>query len=160
VISLDTNVFVYAVNPDAGLKHETAKRLVSEAARDRAVVALQVLGEFLAVMRRRAIAFDDAVRYVDWARETFRIVTADLRSLEAAVGAIVQHQIPVWDAMLWATLDQAGCRTLLTEDFQDGRTLGGVRFLNPFNPANDETIARLTRPLRAPLRPTRRSSAS
>jgi predicted nucleic acid-binding protein len=148
VISLDTNVFVYAVDPDAGLKHETAKRLVGAAASARTVVALQVLGEFLAVMRRRAIVFDDAIRYAEWARETFPLVTVDDRAFEAGVGAIVQHHFPVWDAMLWATLDQAGCRTLLTEDFQDGRTLGGVTFMNPFNPANDERIARLTRPVR------------
>jgi predicted nucleic acid-binding protein len=47
--------------------------------------------------------------------------------------------------MLWATLDQAGCRTLLTEDFQDGRTLGGVTFLNPFELANSELAVALFR---------------
>ncbi len=38
--------------------------------------------------------------------------------------------------MLWATARRAGCRLLLSEDFQDGRDLGGVLFLNPFDPAN------------------------
>ncbi|MEJ0071427.1 MAG: hypothetical protein WDO24_24820 [Pseudomonadota bacterium] len=29
---------------------------------------------------------------------------------------------------------------LISEDFQDGRTLDGVRFVNPFNPTNDELV--------------------
>jgi predicted nucleic acid-binding protein len=148
VISLDTNILVYAVDPDAGQKHNRARAVVAEAANIRAVIALQVLGEFLAVMRRRAVVFAAATEYVDWARETFGLIALNDRAFVSGVDAMVRHRIPVWDAMLWATLDQAGCRTLLTEDFQDGRTLGGVTFLNPFNPANDQTIARLTRPAR------------
>jgi predicted nucleic acid-binding protein len=88
------------------------------------------------------------LNFVDYVRTFFEVVALNLDAFDSAVRIVIQHQIPVWDAMLWATLDQAGCRTLLTEDFQDGRTLGGVTFLNPFNPANDETIARLTRPVR------------
>lgn len=36
------------------------------------------------------------------------------------------------DAVLWATARRVGCTTLLTEDLQDGRTLDGVTFRNPF----------------------------
>jgi predicted nucleic acid-binding protein len=48
--------------------------------------------------------------------------------------------------MLWATARRAGCRLIVTEDFQDGRELGGVRFVNPFGDA-------LPAPLEAALRP-------
>ncbi len=37
--------------------------------------------------------------------------------------------------MLWAVARAAGCRYLLSEDFQSGRTLGVVTFVNPFGPA-------------------------
>jgi predicted nucleic acid-binding protein len=32
--------------------------------------------------------------------------------------------------------DRNGANILASEDFQDGRPLGRVTFLNPFNPAN------------------------
>jgi predicted nucleic acid-binding protein len=149
LISLDTNVLIYAFDFDAGKKRARARDLVNTiAGRGDAPIALQVLGEFHAASRRKGIDLQDALNFVDYVRTFFEVVALNLDAFDSAVRIVIQHQIPVWDAMLWATLDQAGCRTLLTEDFQDGRTLGGVTFLNPFNPANDETIARLTRPVR------------
>jgi hypothetical protein len=38
--------------------------------------------------------------------------------------------------MLWATVQEAGGRMLLSEDFQDGRTLGQVSFIDPFDDKN------------------------
>ncbi len=45
---------------------------------------------------------------------------------------VAAHGWPFWDAMIWATAKRAGCRLLLSEDGQDGRTLGGVTIVNPF----------------------------
>ena len=53
------------------------------------------------------------------------------------------HRISFWDAMLWATARRAGCGAILTEDFQDGRLLGGVRFINPFVDENEARVAAL-----------------
>jgi predicted nucleic acid-binding protein len=148
MISLDTNVLIYALDPGIGPKHQRAQDIVATASTASSILALQVIAEFVAVARRKARSFDDALAYIDKVRTMFDLVAADASSLDAAIGAVKDHHLPMWDAMLWATLDQASCRTLLTEDFQDGRTLGGVTFLNPFNPANDAAIAKLMRPLR------------
>ena len=61
-----------------------------------------------------------------------RIVAADEVALTDAMAAVRDHGISFWDALLWATLRRAGCNLLVTEDLQDGRILGGVRFVNPF----------------------------
>jgi predicted nucleic acid-binding protein len=63
--------------------------------------------------------------------------------LTAALDAVRKHGLPLWDAMLWATVQRVGVSHLFSEDFQDGRQLGGVRFVNPFNPANDALIDRI-----------------
>ena len=42
--------------------------------------------------------------------------------------------------MLWATARDAGCGLVISEDFQDGRTLGGVTFVNPFLERNDTLL--------------------
>ena len=52
-----------------------------------------------------------------------------------AMRAVDDHRVAFWDAMIWAVAREAGCRYLLSEDFQHGRTLEGVTFVNPFAPA-------------------------
>jgi predicted nucleic acid-binding protein len=49
-----------------------------------------------------------------------------------AMDAVAGHGWSFWDAMMWATARRAGCRLLLSEDGDDGRTLGGVTLVNPF----------------------------
>jgi predicted nucleic acid-binding protein len=39
------------------------------------------------------------------------------------------------DALLVATVREAGCSVLLTEDLADGTDFGGVRIHNPFSPS-------------------------
>ena len=56
--------------------------------------------------------------------------------IEAAMHAHAEHGLPFWDALLWAVCARAGVTLLASEDFQNGRTLGRVTFLNPFDPAN------------------------
>ena len=48
--------------------------------------------------------------------------------------------ISFWDAMLWGAAQQAGVRHLFTEDLQDGFELAGVRFVDPFEAANNRLI--------------------
>ncbi len=37
--------------------------------------------------------------------------------------------------LIWATARDAGVPIVLSEDFQDGREIEGVRFVNPFKPS-------------------------
>jgi predicted nucleic acid-binding protein len=46
------------------------------------------------------------------------------------------HHLAFWDALIWAVYERAGVDILATEDFQGGRKLGHVRFVDPFVPAN------------------------
>ncbi len=50
------------------------------------------------------------------------------------------HRLQLWDCVVCVAALDAGARVLLTEDMQDGRTIDGLRLLNPFAPANDEAI--------------------
>jgi predicted nucleic acid-binding protein len=81
-----------------------------------------------------------AKREIDGFRFAFPVCAADEDDLDRAMRAVADHNLSFWDAMLWATARRAGCRLLLSEDFQDGRDLGGVLFVNPFDPANRKLI--------------------
>ena len=70
------------------------------------------------------------------------IESATLKDLTDAMRAVREHGLAFWDAMLWATVRRAGVSLLITEDFQDGRVLEGVCFVNPFITRNDALIDR------------------
>ena len=135
--TLDTNILVYAVDADAGARYEMAYDLMKRSAVADCIILLQVLGEFFhATTRRAKLSIDEAVRYIDEWRAVFPVRSATEELMSDGVAAVRDHNLSFWDAMLWATANRAGCRYLLTEDFQDGRTLGGVTFIDPFRSTN------------------------
>lgn len=142
--TLDTNVLVYAVDLDAGDKHELAVELIERAALADGVLTLQCLSEFFAVVTRRGrVAPAKAGEIVERLATVFPVVVATEQCLMRAIRAMRARRLAFWDAMLWAAGREARCRYLLSEDLQDGRTLDGVTFLNPFLPANRAVIEKL-----------------
>ena len=131
--TLDTNILVYAVDRDAGDRHDTAIELVDKAVQQDCILTLQALSEFFyAVTRKGKMPSVDAAEQVgDW-QTLFPVVAAQPDVLSRAFSAVENHGLAFWDAMLWATAKTAGVTVLLSEDFQDGRVLQGVRFRNPF----------------------------
>ncbi len=133
-LSLDTNLLVYAVDRDAGERHERATQVVSTAAREQnCVLPLQALSEFFAAVtcKGKMPAAEAAAQVEDW-MILFPTVPTSGAGLQRALRAVRTHSLPFWGALLWATVPEAGATTLLSEDFQDDRVLEGVRFSNPF----------------------------
>ncbi len=140
--SLDTNILVYAVDLNSGLRHDEAVEMVGQAAKCDCVLTIQSLAEFFRATTRKGL-LDPAhagafVR--DWLG-LFDIASADDQALVDAMDAVEEHGLSFWDAMLWATARRARCSAILTEDLQDGRRLGGVQFLNPFRTENRDRLA-------------------
>ncbi len=131
--SLDTNILVYAVDRDAGERHEWSMELIGRAARHDCVLMVQALAEFFhATTRKHLLAPSRARAFVcDWL-DVFQLGSADDAALVDAMEAVEEHRLSFWDAMLWATARQIGCSAILSEDLQDGRRLSGVEFINPF----------------------------
>jgi predicted nucleic acid-binding protein len=141
-ITFDTNVLVYAADRDAGAKHHIAVDLLRRASGRDCVVTLQALSELFRTLTGRCkIAAEDAMMFVQESRNAMRVVAADELCLIDAMDAVAGHQLAFWDAMIWATAKRAGCRLLLSEDGQDGRTLGGVTIVNPFGPTPSPLLA-------------------
>jgi predicted nucleic acid-binding protein len=139
-VSFDSNVLIYAAD-ELDARHERARELLDRAVAADCVLAVQALGEFYHVVTRKRIASVDLAQtqVEDWLT-IYAICTGDAGTLGPAVHVNRHDGLAFWDAMLWATVKAAGCRVLLTEDLQDGRELGGVRFVNPFDAANDPLI--------------------
>ena len=95
----------------------------------------QVLGELFWTITRSIpdpLSPADAVTEVERHARTWQVVSVSRETALHAVRAAAEHQIPYWDALIWAAAKLAGIRVVLSEDFQDGREIEGVTFQNPF----------------------------
>ena len=142
MVSFDTNVLVYATASISDAKVIRARDLIARAMRAASsLLLLQTLAEFSNVAIRKArIPAEDIRRTIDAWRAVLPVQAADDSDLSAALEAVRAHRLPFWDAMLWASARRAGVRHLVTEDLQDGFTLQGVTFINPFKRENDRLI--------------------
>ena len=145
MVSFDTNILIYATAPQAPEKGRRARDLVTRGLRSTGtILLLQTLGEFSHVaLRKGGIRVDAVLHLIEAWRALLPVYPAEEADLVPALEAVRDHGLSFWDAMLWASARRLGVRHLLTEDLQDGRTLDGVRFINPFSPANNALIARL-----------------
>lgn len=131
--SIDTNILIYSIDKDAGTRHEQSQTLLDALADQDCVLTLQALAEFFhAVTRKNKMPAADAAAMVhDWI-ELFPVAKADARILSQAIQLKTEHNFAFWDAVLVQTARAAGATRLLTEDMQDGRTVGALRLENPF----------------------------
>lgn len=143
MISFDTNILIYAAAESADERHARAVALTRQAVRSRRCVqSLQSLAEFYNASTRRAgIPADRAVEIVVGWQRIVPVEAANLVDLDHAMRAVREYRLSFWDALLWATVRRIGVSVLVSEDFQDGRVIEGVRIADPFAPGNAAVIA-------------------
>jgi predicted nucleic acid-binding protein len=135
--SLDTNVLVYAVDSSAGERYKRAQEVIAAMMTQDCVLTLQSLSEFyFTVTRKGKLPPSQAKLQVECWQALFPVVVAESTTLNRAIAVVELHQLSFWDAMLWSTAQGAGVTRLLSEDFQDGQELGGIRIVNPFQGIN------------------------
>ncbi len=134
-VFVDTNVFLYARDDREPSKQAAAARWLSVLAdRGVLVVSPQVLGEFLHVTLRGKLPITaDAARQATLELEAYSQGAVDLELIRIAWSLRRETAFQWWDCAILGAAVRAGCRYLLTEDFQHGRTLHGVTILNPFH---------------------------
>jgi predicted nucleic acid-binding protein len=142
VISFDTNILVYAADAAAGERHRSAADLIERSVRrGNCIQTLQSLCEFFSVVTRKSgIEASAAAAFVQGWRSVMLIEASTIADLDEAIRAVEAYRIGFWDALLWATVRRAGVRFLVSEDFQDGQALEGVRIVNPFAAHNATVI--------------------
>jgi predicted nucleic acid-binding protein len=138
MLGFDANVLVYAADGSEGVKHVRCWQIVASAlASERAFIPAQALAEFVWVRtHKQRRPLPETMEFADTWRALSRVAGYDDRDVAVAAETAHGHTLMFWDALIWAVCDRVGVLHLVSEDFQDGRRLGGVTFLSPFNPAN------------------------
>lgn len=140
--TLDTNILVYAADPASGHRHRQALALLRRVRGRDCILTLQSLAELFRTLTgpKMGVPPDEAAAVVRGWRDVLPVVMADEACLTDAMDAVIHHGWSFWDAMIWATAKRHGCRLLLSEDGQSGRTLGGVTILNPFGEVSQSLL--------------------
>lgn len=131
---LDTNILVYAWDATDLRKQAIARDLIRRAVSGDGVVSGHVLGEFCAVLLHK-------IRPPTTAKQVFealdalaeiRLAVAGAGLVRRAVEAHEMYEIHLFDALVIAAAERAGCSRIYSEDFNHGQAYFGVDVMNPF----------------------------
>jgi len=132
-ITFDTNILFYALDSDAGEKHDIAANLLDRALDAEPVLLLQSLAElFNATRKRQEIPFDEVREFIANNMNVLPVIAFGAPDLLPAIALQQAHKLQFWDALLITTAIRAGCTLLLSEDGQHGRAFDGLTIINPF----------------------------
>jgi predicted nucleic acid-binding protein len=134
---LDTNVLVYMYDPRDREKQDRALLLVDRLIqRQRAALSVQCLSEFFSVATQRLpepLSRAEAAIRVERLSRACRVLDLTPAVVIEGCRGSAQHDLSIWDALIWAVAKLNQVPWVLTEDAEHDRFLEGVRFLNPFS---------------------------
>lgn len=139
LVFIDTNILVYAHDPDEGSKYDTAVAVLADLWRNgTGVLSTQVLQEFYSIATRKmkpAMSRQEArarvAEYGEWCS-----MGTDPQLIVSASILDERHNLQWWDALILEAAMRSGATTLLTEDMQHGQRFGRLTVRNPFAPSN------------------------
>jgi predicted nucleic acid-binding protein len=135
-VFVDTDILVYDCDARDAAKHERARAWMTRLWERPGLgaVSSQVLTEFYWTVTRKlrpGLSEETARRYV---RTLFAwdFVEVDQATIAEAWAVQDRFGLSFRDSLVVAAARLARCRTLLTEDLQDGQDLDGLLVVNPF----------------------------
>ena len=138
-VFFDSNIVVYALSAsftaeDAQKKAIARRIILDAAAKRRAVISAQVLGESFVTLVKKGtpplLPSEAANTLRGIARQKVVPLTGDL--VFRAVDIQREFQLSYWDALIIAAAESAGCAIVWSEDLLDGQQYGAVTVRNPF----------------------------
>ena len=126
---VDTNVLLYLLSGDAA-KADRAEAVLAA----RVIVSVQVLNEFVNVARRKfALEWMELTQILADIRRFADVCDLNVDTHDRGLALAQRYQLNIYDAMTAAAALNAGCTTLMSEDFQGGQVFDRrLRVRNPF----------------------------
>jgi predicted nucleic acid-binding protein len=138
---VDTNVLLYEWDgTDAGKQQRAIEWMRHLWETQSGRLSYQVLVEFYrgATQKLRPVLAAPKAQNHVRTLVAWKPVAIDQEIIEAAWREQERFKLSWWDALIVAAAQRAGCRTLLSEDFQAGQTFGDLTVMNPFATAPPE----------------------
>jgi predicted nucleic acid-binding protein len=133
LVFVDTNVFLYAMDTSDPLKQRAASLWRDELWRSRSGrTSFQVLHEFYVKATQKWPKAVDATRAEIRDLLVWHPVVLGDGTLMESWKIQDRYRLSFWDSLIVAAAKASSSRFLLTEHFQHGQDLDGVRVTNPF----------------------------
>ncbi len=130
---VDSNIFIYSLSGDDGLKRETAREIIRAlVASHNLYLSSQVLVEVSNVLLRKAQLEPATVIALMNDMWTLPCATINSQIVREALVLATVAQLNFWDALILESAASAGCSTLYSEDLNHGQVIRGVKVVNPF----------------------------
>ena len=132
-VFVDTNVFLYALDPSQPTKQQAAKVWREELWKSRlGRTSFQVLQEFYANVAQKWPSNRDDARAEIRDLLSWRPAVTNAAILEEGWKLQDRYVLSFGDALVVAAAKSLACRYLLTEDLQTNRNLDGLIVISPF----------------------------
>jgi predicted nucleic acid-binding protein len=132
---LDTNIVIYSVARRLSLHDDARTRIAETIVGQGGVISVQVLNEFAdTVFRRHRQTWPVIREMLNVINELCGpAIPLTLEVHQSAVDISVRYGFRIYDSLIIAAAEHAGCTTLYTEDLQHGQKVGNVTIVNPFH---------------------------
>jgi predicted nucleic acid-binding protein len=135
-VMLDTNVLVYAHDRSEPEKQQRALEVLERVqSAGSGALTTQVLAEFFSTAIRKlsaSLSMEAAARQVELFARACPVLDVTTFTVLEAIRGTRTHQMSYWDAQIWASARLNQVPIILSEDFDAGAVLEGVRFVDPF----------------------------
>jgi predicted nucleic acid-binding protein len=123
---------IYADDADAGAKREKAQQVIEAAPNNgNGVLSTQVLQEYFVVATTKlGVPAEIAQKKVELLT-SMAVIAIDVQHVLEAIKLHRLYGFSFWDCLILYCAKVAGCRRLLSEDLQPGRSIEGVAIENP-----------------------------
>ncbi len=134
-VFVDTNILFYAIDADAGKKHDRAKEVIEKIWLARTgCISTQVLSEWVVNLRKKLELEWRLVKSIIQPYLTWQVVATEPIDPLEAIRIADKNSISYWDALIVQAARKAHAGFLLTEDLNSGQKIEGVEILNPIDP--------------------------
>jgi predicted nucleic acid-binding protein len=127
-VFFDTNVLVYALAAPSPFSVRSLELLQSQG-----TVSVQVLNECVHTLRRKfSASWEQARRASERVRELCAVVPLTMDTHMRGLEIAERYQLNLYDGMIVASAQLAGCKTLYSADMHDGLVIDGLTIRNPY----------------------------
>src|SRR6266508_3163995 len=133
-VLLDTNILIYTFDPRDEVRQEhVIAVLLKLEENEQGCLSVQCLSEFAnaAITKLRLSAGDIMAKINEW-QNVFPVFNLTPQIILEATRGVRDHKLSYYDAQIWASAKLNQVPVIFSEDFQNGQTLEGIRFVNPF----------------------------
>lgn len=137
----DSNIFIYSVlesdNEKDLQKKEIALSLI-EKEDIQVIISSQVLNEVSNILLKKSrFTQEQIINTLEWMMETLEVISLTPDITLTALDLHFRYHFSFYDSLIVSAAIASDCEYLVTEDLQDGQTIGyksrQVKVINPFN---------------------------